>query len=112
MEGKTEGDFFRMAVKTPLRANYIAAGVDLSIETNLAAILEIAHDSFEQTLAPLGKKEGILLRLWVDEESSSDERTTKAYFRGLGHLVFAGFDEKNSLLINLRDRSAAGRFTS
>ena len=111
LAGKTEGDFFRMAVKTPLRANYIAAGVDLSIETNLAAILEIAHDSFEQTLAPLGKKEGIFLRLWVDEESSSDERRTKAYFRGLGHLVFAGFDENNSLLINLRDRSAAGRFT-
>jgi hypothetical protein len=111
LDVKTEGDFLRMAVKTPLRANYLAAGIDLGIETNLAAILGIAQDSFEQTFAALGKKEDILLRLWVDEESSADDRRTKAYFRGLGHLVFAGFDEKNSLLINLRDRSAAGRFT-
>jgi len=78
-----------MAVKTPLRANYLAAGVDLSIETNLAAILGIAQDSFEQTLAALGKREDILLRLWVDEESSAGEHRTKAYFRGLGNLVFA-----------------------
>jgi len=111
LEGKIEGDFLRMAVKTPLRANYLAAGVDLSIETNVAAILGIAQDSFEQTLAALGKKEHILLRLWVDEENTAPEGRTKACFRGLGHLVFAGFDEKNSLLINLRDRSAAGRFT-
>src|SRR5262245_24191128 len=100
-----------MAVKTPLRANYLAAGVDLSIETNFAAILTIAHDSFQQTFGAAGKKEDIRLRLWVDENTDTDERRTKAYFRGLGHLVFAGFGEKNSLLINLRDRSAAGRFT-
>src|SRR5262249_49252927 len=100
-----------MAAKTPLRANYLAAGVDLSIETNLAGILGIAQESFEQTLHTIGKKEDIRLRLWVDEKSIAGEGKTKAYFRGLGHLVFAGFDEKNSLLINLRARSAAGRFT-
>src|SRR5262249_39753650 len=111
LEEKSEGDFLRMAVKTPLRANYLAAGVDLSIETNFAAILTIAHDSFQQTFGAAGKKEDIRLRLWVDENTDTDERRTKAYFRGLGDLVFAGFGEKNSLLINLRDRSAAGRFT-
>jgi hypothetical protein len=111
LEVKTEADFLRMAVKTPLRANYQAAGVDLIIETNAAAIHGIAQDSFEQTWGALDKKEDIRLRFWVDEKSSADEHRTKAYFRGLGHLVFAGFDEKNSLLINLRDRSAAGRFT-
>src|SRR5262249_14309581 len=78
---------------------------------NFAAILTIAHDSFQQTFGAAGKKEDIRLRLWVDENTDTDERRTKAYFRGLGHLVFAGFGEKNSLLINLRARSAAGRFT-
>src|SRR5262245_6039959 len=111
LEGKTEADFLRMAVSTPLRANYHAAGVDLIIETNAAAIHGMAQDSFEQTWDVLDKKEDIRLRFWVDEESSADERKPKAYFRGLGHLVFAGFDEKNSLLINLRNRFAAGRFT-
>src|SRR6476620_7363999 len=100
-----------MAVKTPLRANYQAAGVDLIIETNAAAIHAIAQDKFEQTWDVIDKKEDIRLRTWVDEKSSADERKTQAYFRGVGHLVFAGFDEKNSLLINLRDRFAAGRFT-
>jgi len=111
LEEKTEGDFLRLAAKTPLRASYLAAGIDLSIETNVAGILDIAQDSFEQNRDTLGKKEDIRLRLWVDETNRSDERRTKPYFRGLGHLVFAGLDEKNSLLINLRDRSAAGRFT-
>src|SRR5262245_16865356 len=100
-----------MAVKTPLRAKYLAASIGLSIETNLPAILGIAQDTFEQTWDALAKKEEIRLRLWVDEKSSSNKPKTKTYFRGLGHLVFAGFDEENSLLINLRDRSAVGRFT-
>jgi hypothetical protein len=111
LEVKTEADFLRMAVKTPLRANYQVAGIDLIIETNAAAIHGIAQDSFEQTWDALDKKEDIRLRFWVDEKSSADERKTEAYFQGLGHLVFAGFDEKNSLLINLRDRFAVGRFT-
>src|SRR5215468_7908165 len=111
LEEKTEGDFLRVAAKTPLRASYLAAGIDLRIETNVAGILDIAEGCFEQIRETLGKKGDISLRLWVDERNRSHERRTKPYFRGLGHLVFAGFDEKNSLLINLHDRSAAGRFT-
>src|SRR5215468_3908497 len=110
LEEKTEGDFLWLAAKTPLRASYLAAGMDLSIETNVAGILDIAADSFEQIGNTLGKKEDIRLRLWVDERNRTEERRTRPYFRGLGDFVFAGFDEKNSLLINLRDGSAAGRF--
>ena len=109
MVERAAGDFLKKDAKTPLRVNYLAAGVDLRIDTNFEPILRIAQQSFEP--AGSGDREEIRLRLWVDEKCLADEPRPKPYFRGLGHLVFAGFDGKSSLLINLRDRYAAGRFT-
>jgi len=50
------------------------------------------------------------LRLWVEDQISAETRS-RPFFRGLGHLIFSGYDDRSSLVINLRDRHGAGRFT-
>jgi len=51
------------------------------------------------------------LRFWVDHAARSEPPWPKPYARGLGDLVFAGFDRRSSLLANLRTRHVIGRFS-
>ena len=104
------GDFLKRDVKTPYCGRYLAAGVHLTIETNSDSILAIARANFEPSEFHPDFREGVRLKLWVEEEDSP-RTESKPYFRGLGHLVFSGYDDRSSLLIDLRDRSGAGRFT-
>jgi hypothetical protein len=104
------GDFLKRDVETPFCGCYVAAGVHLTIETNSQSILAIASENFEQAETRHDLNEAVRLKLWVDDEFSSTQHA-KPYFRGLGHLVFSGYDDRSSLLIDLRDRSGAGRFT-
>ena len=110
MRGSREGDFLKKDVRTSLCATYLAAGVHLRIETNSESILQIAQQSFEQTRPDIRSRDEIRLRLWVEAQRPCATRS-KPYFRGLGNLVFSGFDDRSSLMINLRDRSGAGRFS-
>src|SRR6185295_1247992 len=57
-----------------------------------------------------GYTEDVRLKLWVDDEVSKSHKC-RPYFRGLGHLVFSGYDDRSSLLIDLRDRCGVGRFS-
>jgi len=103
------GDFLKKDVETPLCGCYLAAGVRLRIETNSESILAIARENLE--LSDNGHdREEVRLKLWVESEPSP-YLETKPYFRGLGHLVFSGYDDRSSLLIDLRNRCGAGRFT-
>lgn len=106
------GDFLKTKAKTPLKGQYWAAGVRLRITTNFEPILVAAQKFFEERI-PLGRdgKEEIRLRFWVEDKPRSEAQKPKPYFRGLGQLVFAGFDGRNSYLLNLRDRCGLGRFT-
>src|SRR5262245_54303466 len=104
------GDFLKRDVKTPLCGYYVAAGIRLRIETNSESVLEIARANLEPADADYCFAEDVRLKLWVDEEISLHQRR-RPYFRGLGHLVFSGYDDQSSLLIDLRDRCGAGRFT-
>ena len=103
-------DFLKRDVKTPFCGCYLAAGIHLTIETNSQSILAIARENFEPAGANHDLNEDVRLKLWVEDEFSSAQHA-KPYFRGLGHLVFSGYDDRSSLLIDLRDRSGAGRFT-
>ncbi|PYR69521.1 MAG: hypothetical protein DMG20_07185, partial [Acidobacteria bacterium] len=111
MAETASGDFLKKDARTPLRGMYLAAGVTLRIETNSESILQITEQMFGQPAAGFSHREDIRLRLWVDEMRHADEPRPKPYFRGLGHMVFAGFDESTSVLMNPHDRSAVGRFT-
>lgn len=104
------GDFLKRDVKTPFCGCYLAAGIHLTIHTNSESILAIASATFEPSDTDHDVKEDVRLKLWVEEEYSSTQES-KPYFRGLGHLVFSGYDERSSLLVDLRDCSGAGRFT-
>lgn len=106
----SSGDFLKKDARTPLRERYLAAGAVCVLETNSEQILEAARESFvplEDPRAP----EDIHLRFWVDTASQAGPPWPKPFFRGLGHLVFAGFDGANSFLADLRGRRALGRFS-
>jgi hypothetical protein len=103
------GDFLKKDVKTPLCGFYLAAGMRLRIETNSESILAIARANLEPSVVD-SQEDDVRLKLWVEDEPSSHPQT-KPFFRGLGHLVFSGYDDRSSLLIDLRDRCGAGRFT-
>jgi hypothetical protein len=104
------GDFLKKDALTQLSEDYVAAGMLLRVSTNSQALLEVAREAFPET-ADDSHLEEARLRLWVDPSCDSGPPWPKPYYRGLGHLVFAGFDAQNSLLIDLRERSVLGRFT-
>ncbi|HET9215902.1 MAG TPA: hypothetical protein VFR18_02925 [Terriglobia bacterium] len=101
-------DFLKKDVQTPLYGCYLASGISLRIETNSESILSIARANFE-SLDDSHVKNEVRLRLWV--EDAHDSPQTRPYFRGLGHLVFSGYGERSSLLIDVASRRGAGRFT-
>jgi len=106
------GDFLKTRAVTPLKGRYWAAGMQLLIMTNFEPILNAAQKSFEErTLSRREEMKEVQLRFWVEDSPHPGIPKSKPYFRGLDHLVFAGFDSRNSLLINLREHCGVGRFT-
>ncbi len=103
-------DFFRSDAKTPLCDYYLTAGAVCQLSTNYEPILEAARESFFQVGVP-PRLSDLRLRFWVDPAAQAGPPWPKPHFRGLGQLIFAGFDSENSLLIDLRTRRAIGRFS-
>ena len=54
----------------------------------------------------------VVMRLLVDSASRRVPPWPQPYFRGLSHLVFAGFDSESELLIDLRTQRIIGRLSS
>lgn len=104
------GDFLKHAAQTRLQGFYLAAGASCLLATNFEPIRGAARRSLFEIDAPASTVD-FNLRFWVDPDGRSRPPWPKPYFRGLGHLVFAGFDSENSLLMDLRSRRAIGRFS-
>jgi hypothetical protein len=104
-------DFFRRDAQTPLHRRFLAAGAVCAIHTNCEQILEAAHRAF-LPLQSDARDTDFSLRLWVDSQSSSRPPWPKPFVRGLDHLVFASFDSDGSMLVDLRKRCVAGRFSA
>lgn len=103
-------DFLRTGAEIPFQEHFVAAGIVCKLATNAASILAAAR----QTFLPIAVRPAdadIDLRFWVDASLTSGPPWPKPYFRGLDHLVYAGFDGENSLLMDLRGRRAIGRFS-
>jgi hypothetical protein len=103
-------DFFHREAQTPLQQQFMAAGAVCALETNFEPILAAAREAFLSVESPLEHTD-FSLRLWVDPMSSSRPPWPKFYVRGLNHLVFAGFDSDCSVLVDLQQRRALGRFS-
>ncbi len=88
----------------------MVAGVPFGVFTNSEDILATAHRTFRQVAEPQASPV-LTMRLWVDTTAQAHPPWPQPYFRGLDHLVYAGFDRENSLLLDLRRRSAIGRFS-
>jgi hypothetical protein len=104
-------DFLHKAAVTPLCEHYTVAGTVCSLATNSEQVLEAACTSFlsvEQLPGPVD----FSMRFWVDDADRSQPPWPKPYVRGLNSLVFAGFDEGSSMLVDLRTRRVTGRFSA
>jgi len=103
-------DFLRKEAQTPLLEQYLMAGVPGLIATNSESILAAARGCFSPIEGPAWESK-LRLRFWADPDGSSQPPWPKPYYRGLDHLIFAGFDSQNSALIDLRSCRAIGRLS-
>jgi hypothetical protein len=104
-------DFFRRDAQTPLHRRFLAAGAVCAVHTNCEQILEAAHHAFLPLQSDASDTD-FSLRLWVDSQSSAQPPWPKPFVRGLDHLVVASFDSDSSMLVDLRKRRVAGRFST
>jgi hypothetical protein len=102
--------FLNHGVNTSLRESYLVTGAHFAIATNSEEIIAAARNSFGQAVEPESSPD-LTMRLWVDPAARSFPPWPRPYFRGLGHLVYAGFDSQNSLLLNLRRGRLVGHFS-
>lgn len=103
--------FLSRNVETPLCEHFVAVGAHCSLTTNCERVLEAARATFLPASSPKPPVD-FSLRFWVDHSARSEPPWPNPYARGLGDLVFAGFDPRSSLLANLRTRHVIGRFSS
>jgi len=104
------GDFLERRAQTPLHGFYWVAGASCHLATNSASILEAARQTFVEVSPPPFAVD-FSLRFWVDPLGRSGLPWPKPCYRGLGHLVFAGFNSENSLLLDLGKRRVFGRLS-
>ncbi|MFB3920986.1 MAG: hypothetical protein ACE145_04650 [Terriglobia bacterium] len=100
---------FNSLAQMPLRERFLVAGAACEIATNSGPLLEI----FRRALASLddGALPELRISFYVDPAGESNPGLSMPCLRGLGHLVFAGFDSENALLVDLRARQVVGRFS-
>jgi hypothetical protein len=103
-------DFLRKDAETHLCERYMAAGAVCSLSTNCEQLLEAARDTFLPVEVSPDSVD-FTLRLWVDNADGAQPPLPQPYVRGLGHIVFAGFDAGSSTLADLRTRRVIGRFS-
>ncbi len=108
--GMSTSDFLKKQAETRFCEMFLFAGVVCEIQTNSESILASARDSFLPLMSPEPIVE-LHLRLWVDPEGTAQPPWPKPYFRGLGHLVFGGFDSQSSVMVDLASRRIIGRFS-
>lgn len=104
------GDFLRKKAQTPWTEQFVMAGALGTISTNSQEILQAARVSFlpeEGTSC----QPRLRFRFWVDPHGTTLPPWPKPTFRGLDHLIFAGLDAQNSILVDRQRRVAIGRLT-
>lgn len=108
-------DFLHTSAETPLCEHFTAVGAVCSFATNSESLLAVARDTFLPVEQPADSPltpDDFSIRLWVDDSHPAQPPWPKPYVRGLGHMVFAGFDTRSSLLADLRTRRVIGRFSA
>src|SRR5438552_3548852 len=107
-----ERDFLRAGAHTPLWGEFQAAGIPFTLSTNFEPLLRIAQECMEPRPGAADGSAQVHLRFWVEPCGHSQPPWPKPHFRGHGHLIFAGFDTRNSLLFYLRNCRVLGRLTA
>ncbi len=83
------------------------------LATNSERVLKAAGESFREVKEHVDPgRASLSLRFWVDRSDNAQPPWPSPYVRGLGHLVYAGFDARSSFLADLSTRRVVGRFSS
>lgn len=104
-------DFLQIDAPTPLCEQYVIGGAICELSTNRQELLDAARQSFLPVAEPAASLD-FSLKFWVDSAGKGSPPWPQPYVRGLDHMVYAGFDERNSMLVNLRNRRVMGRFSA
>jgi hypothetical protein len=108
--GMTTTDFLKRQEETPLCGTFMVAGTASEIQTNSELIIAVANECFPPLRSDLALSP-LRFRLWVDPKANSEPPWDLPYFRGLGNLVFGGFDSESSVIVDMRGRRIIGRFS-
>jgi hypothetical protein len=95
---------------TPLQSHHLVTGAHCVVSTNSQEILDAAQSFFREPADPQSPPT-LSFRFWVGLAASTSRPWPQPFFRGLGHLAYAGFDSENSLILDLRRGSILGRFS-
>jgi len=104
------GDFLRIQAETPLCEYFRAGAAVCRFSTNCEHLLKAARETFWSARSQPDSAD-FSIRLWVDHADPAQPPWPKPYVRGLGDLVFGGFDAGSSMLANVRGRRVIGRFS-
>ena len=96
--------------RLPFEARFVVAGSIWLIATNAAEIVSAAEKTFQRTndtTSPVA----LTISCYVDQELSARPPWPQPHFRGLDHLVYAGYGAGSSMLIDLQRRRVIGRLS-
>jgi hypothetical protein len=94
----------------PLEARFLVAGSVWLIATNATEILAAARQTFQpanDVMSPIA----LTIGCYADSGIREGKPWPQPHFRGLDHLVYAGFGPGSSMLIDLRLRRVLGKFS-
>ena len=104
-------DFLKIEQETPLQRGFLVCGTEWAICTNSELVLLVAGSCFAEVHHP-ARTPVVRAKIWIDPAPSEPLPASGPYVRGLGHLVFAGFDSYSSALVDLETLRIAGRFSA
>lgn len=112
METYRSGTTFRQRLGSslPFEARFVVAGGVWLIESNAAAILTAARETF-QPVADETSPIALTISCYVDSEISAAPPWPASHFRGLDQFVYAAHGSGGSLVMDLRRRRVIGLFS-
>src|SRR5215471_9249626 len=91
-------------------ARFLVAGSLWLITSNAAEVLAAARQTF-QLVNDVRSPITLTINCYVDSRVFEEKPWPQPHFRGLDHLVYAGYGPSSSMLIDLRLRRVIGMFS-
>ena len=94
----------------PFKQRFAVAGSVWLISTNAPEIVSAAGATF-QSVNDTTLPAALTISCYVDPELRAKQPWPQPHFRGLDHLVYAGYGSGGSMIVDLQRRRVIGRFS-